>query len=431
MSEIVSIHAREILDSRGNPTLEVDVRLADGALGRAAVPSGASTGSREAVELRDGDPARFGGKGVTRAVANVNETIAPKLKGFPAEQQAEIDDRLRALDGTETKKNLGANAILGVSLAAARAAAASHRLPLYRYLGGEEATLLPVPMFNVLNGGVHADNTVDVQEFMVAPVGAPSFREALRMGAEIYQRLKQLLKEQGQTTAVGDEGGFAPNLKSNEQALELLVEAIERAGFEPGRDAVLALDPAASEFCSEGAYVFHKSDKSKRTADEMVDLYEQWIGDFPIWCIEDGLAENDWLGWQTLTQRLGKRVQLVGDDIFVTNPAIIRRGIAEGIGNAALIKLNQIGTLSETRAAMAVARAGNFGTVISHRSGETADDFIADFAAATRAGQIKTGAPCRGERLAKYNQLLRIEEELGDSARYAGAAPFGRAAKES
>jgi enolase len=430
MREIIFIHAREILDSRGNPTLEVDIGLADGTLGRAAVPSGTSIGSREAVELRDDETARFGGKGVTRAVANVNETIAPKLRGFPADQQEEIDDRLRALDGTESKKNLGANAILGVSLAAARAAAASRHLPLYRYLGGDDATLLPVPMFNVLNGGVHADNTVDVQEFMVAPVGAPSFREALRMGVEIYHRLKRLLQEQGQITAVGDDGGFAPNLKSNEHALELLVQATERAGFTPGRDAVLALDPAASEFYSDGSYFFYKSARSERTANEMVALYERWISEFPIWYIEDGLAENDWLGWQTLTHRLGDRVQLGGDDSFVSNPAIIRRGIAEGIGNAAIFKLNQIGTLSETRAAMAAARAGNFGTVISHRSGETSDDFIADFAVATRAGQIKTGAPCRGERVVKYNQLLRIEEELGAAARYAGAAPFGLAAKE-
>ena len=428
MTDIVSIHAREILDSRGNPTLEVDVRLADGTLGRAAVPSGASTGSREAVELRDGDPGRFGGKGVAHAVANVNDVISPTLRGLSAVEQPEIDGRLLALDGTETKKNLGANAILGVSLAVARAAAASKGLPLYRYLGGDEATLLPVPMFNVLNGGVHADNTVDVQEFMVAPVGAPSFREALRMGAEIYQRLKRLLHDQGYTTSVGDEGGFAPNLKSNEQALDLVVQAIAQAGFTPGTDVVLVLDPAASEFFTDGTYVFNKSDHSTRTADDMIDLYEQWISNFPIWSIEDGLAENDWIGWKTLTARLSDRVQLIGDDIFVTNPAIIRRGIAEGIGNAALIKLNQIGTVSETRDAIAAARSGGFGTVISHRSGETADDFIADFAVATSAGQIKSGAPCRGERVAKYNQLLRIEEELGASARYAGAGPFKRQA---
>jgi enolase len=427
MTEIASIHAREILDSRGNPTVEVDVQLSDGTLGRAAVPSGASTGTREAVELRDGDAQRFRGKGVTAAVANVNDKIAPTLIGLSATEQAEIDKQLRVLDGTENKQNLGANAILGVSLAVARAAATSQRLPLYRYLGGEDAKLLPVPMFNVLNGGVHADNTVDVQEFMVAPVGAGSFREALRMGAEVYQRLKRLLHERGYGTAVGDEGGFAPNLKSNEEALEVVVDAIRQAGFEPGRDAVLVLDPAASEFYREGQYVFHKSDNSFRSAEQMIALYQRWIANFPIWSIEDGLAENDWLGWQALTQRVGDRVQLIGDDIFVTNPEIIRRGIAEGIGNAALIKLNQIGTLSETLDAISVAREGKFGTVISHRSGETTDDFIADFAVATAAGQIKTGAPCRGERVAKYNQLLRVEEELGASARYAGTAPFGRA----
>jgi enolase len=426
MADVASIHAREILDSRGNPTLEVDVRLSDGIFGRASVPSGASTGSREAVELRDNDPHRYGGKGVLQAVANVNDRIAPKLKGFPAVEQGEIDDRLRAVDGTESKKNLGANAILGVSLAVARAAAASQGLPLYRYLGGEHATLLPVPMFNVLNGGVHADNTVDVQEFMVAPVGAPSFRDALRMGVEIYQCLKRLLHETGYGTSVGDEGGFAPNLKSNEEALELLVDAIKKAGCEPGIDAVLVLDPAASEMYTDGQYVFSKSDKSIRSAEQMIALYQRWTANYPIWSIEDGLAESDWVGWQALTQRLGDRIQLIGDDIFVTNPAIIRRGIAEGIGNAVLIKLNQIGTLSETRAAIAAAREANFGTVISHRSGETTDDFIADFAVATGAGQIKTGAPCRGERVAKYNQLLRIEEELGDAARYAGKTPFGR-----
>jgi enolase len=429
MSTIASIRAREILDSRGNPTVEVDVRLEDGSQGRAAVPSGASTGSREAIELRDGDASRYGGKGVRRAVTNVNDTIAAALDGAEAAEQAKIDDCLCALDGTDNKEKLGANAILGVSLAVARAAADSAGLQLYRHLGGENACLLPVPLFNILNGGAHADNSVDIQEFMIAPVGAASFREALRMGAESYHALKAALKEKGYGTAVGDEGGFAPNLKTNGEAVELILAAIERAGLRPGEDVVLALDAAASEFFSEGDYVFRKSDKSRRSAAAMIEFYEDWVRRFPIWSIEDGLAEDDWAGWKMLSERLGGRIQLVGDDIFVTNPAIVRRAVSEGIANAVLVKLNQIGTVTETLAAVAEARAGSYGTIISHRSGETPDDFIADFAVATSAGQIKTGAPCRGERVAKYNQLLRIEEELGAGARYAGRQPLKAAAR--
>ena len=425
MPAIVSIVAREILDSRGNPTIEVDVHLADGIMGRAAVPSGASTGSREAVELRDGGQ-RFGGKGVLHAVANVHDTIAPALQGSEVTEQVRIDDRLVTLDGTPEKSRLGANTLLGVSLAVARAAAAT-RQPLYRYLAGDRPLVLPVPMFNVLNGGVHADNSVDLQEFMVAPVGAATLHDAVRMGAETYQALKSVLKEHGYGTAVGDEGGFAPNLKANVEAVEVILSAIERAGLRPGVDAVLALDPASSEFYRDGEYVFGKSDQRRLSTADMVLFYFDWVRQFPIWSIEDGLAENDWAGWKLLTEQLGERVQLVGDDIFVTNPAIIRRAVQEGVGNAALIKLNQIGTVTETLAAIEAARAGGYGVVISHRSGETSDDFIADFAVATAAGQLKTGAPCRGERTAKYNQLLRIEAELGSAARYAGAAPFRRA----
>ena len=426
MSGIASVKAREILDSRGNPTVEVDVRLEDGAFGRAGVPSGASTGSREALELRDGDGKRYGGKGVSRAVANVNDVIAPAVRGAEASDQEALDGKLLAVDGTENKDRLGANAILGVSMAAARAAAASLRTPLYRYLGGAEARLLPVPMFNVLNGGVHADNSVDFQEFMIAPVGAPSFREALRWGAECYQALKATLKGKGYGTAVGDEGGFAPDLKANVEAVEVILAAIVKAGLKPGIDVVLALDPAASEFYEDGAYVLAKSDKSRKSSAEMVEFWAAWVRQYPIWLIEDGLAEQDWDGWKLLTDVLGKTIKLVGDDIFVTNPAIVRRAIEKGVANSVLIKLNQIGTVTETRQAMAVARGAGYGTVVSHRSGETADDFIADFAVATGAAQLKTGAPCRGERVAKYNQLLRIEEELGSAARYAGPRPFGR-----
>jgi enolase len=422
MAVITSLHAREILDSRGNPTVEVDVRLEDGTLGRAAVPSGASTGSREAVELRDGDPGRFAGKGVLIAIAHVNDTIAMELRGAEASDQTSIDSRLLALDGSENKGRLGANAILGVSMAVARAAAASAGVLLFESLGGETVPLLPVPMFNVLNGGAHADNSVDFQEFMIAPVGAASYREALRMGAEIYQSLRAILKEKGHGTAVGDEGGFAPNLAADVEAVELVLRGVERAGLRPGTDVVIALDPAASEFFESGEYVFRKSDGRRLSSEDMVALYESWVRQFPIWCIEDGLAENDWAGWRLLTQRLGGKVQLVGDDIFVTNPVIIRRAIAEKVANAALIKLNQIGTVTETLLAIAAARSAKYGIMISHRSGETSDDFIADLAVATAAGQIKTGAPARGERVAKYNQLLRIEEALGSEARYAGPA---------
>ena len=427
MPGISSIHAREILDSRGNPTVEVDVRLDDGSFGRAAVPSGASTGTREAVELRDGDRSRYLGRGVATAVRNVAEVIGPAVVGTDASNQRDLDARLCALDGTPNKGRLGANAILGVSLAVARAAAASSGVPLYRYLGGADATLLPVPMFNVLNGGLHADNDVDFQEFMIAPVGAASFREALRLGAETYQALRATLKARGQSTAVGDEGGFAPNLGEDVRAVEAILEAITKAGLRPGDDVAIALDPATSSLYADGAYVFRKSGGTRRTTDEMIALWESWLRQFPIWSLEDGLAEDDWAGWQRLTAAVGGSVQLVGDDILVTNPDIIRRAIADRVGNAALIKLNQIGTLSETLDAIATARGVGWGTVISHRSGETSDDFIADLAVATGAGQIKTGAPCRGERVAKYNQLTRIEEELGSAARYAGRAPFGRA----
>jgi len=424
MLTIVSLHAREILDSRGNPTVEVDVVLSDGSRARAAVPSGASTGTREAVELRDGDPKRFGGKGVRKAVVHVNETIHQALVGKPAGDQAGLDARLIELDGTPTKARLGANAILGVSLAVARAVAASTGRPLYRALGGDDARLLPVPMFNVLNGGVHADNSVDPQEFMIAPVGAPNFAEAYRMAAETYQALKSTLKKKGYGTAIGDEGGFAPSLKSNVEAVEVILQAITTAGFKPGEDIVLALDPAASEFFVDGAYVFRKSDGSRRTPAEMVSYWEDWVRQYPIASIEDGVAENDEEGWRLITERLGSRIQLVGDDNLVTNPELIRKAIRDGIANAVLIKLNQIGTLTETLAAIKESHAASYGTVISHRSGETSDDFIADLAVATGAGQIKTGAPCRGERVAKYNQLARIEEELGARARYAGLAPF-------
>jgi enolase len=426
MAEIASIIAREILDSRGNPTVEVDVLLNDGARGRAAVPSGASTGTREAIELRDGEPKRYGGKGVRRAVEHVNQQIRKAVVGRPARDQAALDQTLRDLDGTANKEKLGANAILGVSLAVARAAADSAKEPLYRYLGGSDARLLPVPLFNVLNGGVHADNSVDPQEFMIAPVGAPSFADAVRMAAETYQALKSTLKKKGYSTAVGDEGGFAPSLKSNVEAVEVILEGIVRAGFRPGEDIVLALDPAASEFFEDGHYVFKKSDGSKRTPAEMVAFWQDWVEKNPIASIEDGVAENDVEGWRLMTEKLGQRIQLVGDDNLVTNPALIREAIGNGVANAVLIKLNQIGTLTETFEAVKESQQAGYGVVISHRSGETSDDFIADFAVATAAGQIKTGAPCRGERVAKYNQLLRIEEELGHAAVYAGRKPFER-----
>ncbi len=427
MSSIASVIAREVLDSRGNPTVEVDVRLSDGSLGRAGVPSGASTGSREALELRDGDPTRFGGKGVAKAVANVRDLIAPALKGFEAADQAALDAKMIALDGTETKSKLGANAILGVSMAVARAAAASAKIPLYRYLGGADARVLPVPLLNVINGGVHADNSVDPQEFMIAPIGAPSFREAIRWGAEIYQALKSALKKKGYATGVGDEGGFAPNLKSNVEAVDVILEAIGKTGFKAGSDIVIALDPAASEFFEDGKYVFKKSDNSKRSPAEMVAFWEEWVSKYPIASIEDGLAEGDEEGWKLVTQKLGSKIQLVGDDYLVTNPALIRKAVAAGIANSVLVKLNQIGTVSETFQAIRDARAGGWTAIISHRSGETADDFISDLAVATNAGQIKTGAPARGERVAKYNQLLRIEDELGSAAIYAGKNALQRA----
>ena len=426
MAHIRNITAQEILDSRGNPTIEVEVALDDGTFGRAAVPSGASTGSREALELRDGDSARFGGKGVLRAVANVEKEIAPRLRGREPMPQVEIDRLLIDTDGTLNKERLGANAILGVSIATAKAAAAFSRLPLYRYLGGEEACTLPVPMMNVLNGGKHADNNVDFQEFMIVPLGAPTFAEALRMGAETFHTLKKVLARQGHSTSVGDEGGFAPNLKSNVEAVEVILSAIEQAGFRPGRDIALALDPAASEFFEGDRYVFAKSDKSRKSAEEMVRLYEEWVRQYPFVSLEDGVAENDDAGWRLLTQRLGKQVQLVGDDNFVTNPRIFAQGIKDGIANAILIKLNQIGTITETLETMAMARKANYATVISHRSGETEDTTIADFAVATNAGQIKTGSLCRTDRVAKYNQLLRIEKELGSKAVFPGKAVFPR-----
>lgn len=420
MAWVMSVRAREILDSRGNPTLEVDVSLDDGARGRASVPSGASTGSREAVELRDGDAKRFRGLGVTKAVRNVNETISPAFHMFDAITQEDVDRRLCELDGTKNKGQLGANAILGVSMAVAQASSASAGIPLYRYLGGFNAHLLPVPLFNVLNGGAHADNSMDFQEFMIAPVAAPSFREALRMGVETYHALRSLLKEQSYSTAVGDEGGFAPNLKSHEQALDLLLAAIEKAGLRPGNDVLLALDCAASELFKDGSYVFKKSGGGKKSTDDMIRLFASWLDNYPIWSIEDPLAEDDWTGWQAITRELGGRAQLVGDDVFVTNPDIIRRGVTDGVGNAVLIKLNQIGTVTETLSAINEAQESHYATIISHRSGETPDVFMADLAVATGAGQIKAGAPCRGERAAKYNQLLRIEDELGNRARYAG-----------
>jgi len=418
MSAIESVHARQILDSRGNPTVEVDVRLESGASGRAAVPSGASTGTREALELRDGDDA-FGGKGVTHAVANVNGEIAAAVRGRDAADQRGLDQAMIDLDGTDTKSRLGANAILGVSLANARAAAADNGEPLWYFLGGDEAHVLPVPMMNVLNGGVHADNPVDFQEFMIAPVGAASFADAARMGAEVYQQLKSTLKQQGLSAAVGDEGGFAPALHSNEAPLELLVTAIDAAGYRPGDEVAICLDPAASELFKDGRYELTGEGRSL-SSEEMVDLWESVADRYPVLLLEDGMAEQDWDGWKLLTDRIGDRVQLVGDDIFVTNPAILRQGIDRGIGNSILIKLNQIGTLSETLDTMALARDNGYRCFVSHRSGETEDTFIADFVVATGAGQIKTGAPARSERVAKYNQLLRIEEELGDRATYAG-----------
>ncbi len=426
MSQIASIFAQEILDSRGNPTIEVEVVLEDGSTGRAAIPSGSSTGSREARELRDDNPARYGGKGVLHAVRNVEHVLAPLLVGEDARYQRDIDSLMIEKDGTPYKEKLGANAILGVSIAVAKAAAASARLPLYQYLGGVSAATLPVLWMNVLNGGRHADNSVDFQEFLIVPLGAPTFSESLRFGAETFHALKQVLAERGHATSVGDEGGFAPNLKSNEEAIEVIVAAIERAGFAAGDQIAIALDPAASEFFEDGRYVLRKSDRSRKTSEEMVRLYEDWLDRYPIISIEDGVAEGDSHGWRLITEALGKKVQLVGDDNFVTNPRIFAEGIAAGIANAILIKLNQVGTITETLETMELARRANYATVISHRSGETEDTTIADFAVATGAGQMKTGSLCRSERVAKYNQLLRIEKGLGPRAIFPGKRAFPR-----
>lgn len=424
MSTITDVFAREILDSRGNPTIEVDVLLAGGSFGRASVPSGASTGTHEALELRDGDGNRYSGKGVLGAVKNVNDVIAPEIVGMDADDQVEIDRTLIKLDGTPNKGNLGANAILGVSLACARAAAFDHGLPLYEYIGGIRAKTLPVPMMNVINGGVHAPNNLDLQEFMIVPVGAASFSEALKMCAETYHSLKKVLSSHGYSTSVGDEGGFAPDLPSSESALEVLLEAVQAAGYEPGKDICLALDPAASEFFSNGRYEL-KGEKKSFSAEEMVDYYDGLVRRFPIISIEDGMAEEDWEGWKIMTDRLAGKVQIVGDDLFVTNPDRLKRGIEEGIANSILIKLNQIGTLTETLETISIARRARYSTVISHRSGETDDTFISDLSVGVEAGQIKTGAPARGERVAKYNQLLRIEENLGESAEFPGGKIYG------
>ena len=422
MSLIIDIHARQILDSRGNPTIEVDVLTENGALGRAAVPSGASTGAHEAVELRDNDKSKYMGKGVLKAVANVNDSIAKELQGIDVFEQNSIDKLMLEIDGTDNKGNLGANAILGVSLAVAKAAAQESRQPLYRYIGGVNANTLPIPMMNVLNGGAHADNKVDFQEIMVMPVGAPTFSEALRWGVETFHTLKSILHKKGYSTLVGDEGGFAPNFGSHEEAIETLLQAIEAAGYRPGEDICIALDPAASEFYNEekGLYIFKKSDKRELTPDEMVDYWVDWVKKYPIVSLEDGLAEDDWAAWKTLTEKLGKTTQLVGDDLFVTNVIRLKRGIDTGVGNSILVKVNQIGSLTETINTVSMAQNNAYTTVMSHRSGETEDSTIADLAVALNCGQIKTGSASRSDRIAKYNQLLRIEEELGDSARFIG-----------
>ncbi len=424
MSYIVSIEAREILDSRGNPTVEVEVLTEDGSVGRAAVPSGASTGAHEAAELRDEDDSRFLGKGTQKAVANVMEELAPELLGYSVLDQMDIDARMIELDGTPNKSRLGANAILGVSLATARAASETLGLHLFHYLGGPFAHTLPVPMMNVVNGGQHADNNVDIQEFMIVPVGAETFSEGLRAGAEIFAHLKKVLKSKGLSTGVGDEGGFAPSLKSNEEALELLMTAIEKAGYKPGEDIFLALDVAATEFYKDGSYVFTKSDGSVRSASDLISLYDDWSKKYPIVSIEDGVAEDDWDGWKEMTERLGSKMQLVGDDLFVTNDTRLQRGIDEGIANSILVKVNQIGTLTETMSCIEKAHRAAYTSVISHRSGETEDSFIADLAVAVNSGQIKTGSLSRSDRTAKYNQLLRIEDFLGDAAHYPGRDAF-------
>jgi enolase len=425
LTNIVKIIGREILDSRGNPTVEADVHLASGAMGRAAVPSGASTGEYEAVELRDGDKGRYLGKGTLKAVSHINGEIATALQGKDAWQQAAIDRIMIELDGTPNKARLGANAILAVSMAAARAASAAQHTPLYRYLGGAGAAILPVPMMNIINGGAHADNSVDVQEFMIAPFGATKFSQALRMGVEVFHTLKKVLHKKGYSTSVGDEGGFAPNLRSNEEAIESVLEAITQAGYKPGEQIGVCLDPAASEFYQDGKYVFKKSDKSQRTSEEMVEYWANWVRQYPaILSIEDGMSEEDWSGWKLMTGTLGKKIQLVGDDIFVTNPEIFQRGIDQGIANSILIKVNQIGTLTETLEAMNMASRANYTCVVSHRSGETEDPFIADWTVATGAGQIKTGSASRTDRIVKYNQLLRIEEQLGAAAQFLGRKAF-------
>ncbi|HEX4748917.1 MAG TPA: phosphopyruvate hydratase [Bryobacteraceae bacterium] len=424
--EIVKVVGREILDSRGNPTVEADVHLADGTMGRAAVPSGASTGAHEAVELRDGDKSRYLGKGTRKAAENINAKISPALAGMDAVNQNLIDRTMLDLDGTANKGKLGANAILAVSMAAARASAQSEMTPLYRYIGGVNARVLPVPMMNVINGGAHADSSVDLQEFMLAPVGATSFSEALRMGAETFHTLKTVLKQRNYSTAIGDEGGFAPNLKSNEEAVEVLMEAIEKAGYKAGEQIAIALDPASSEFYDQEKkrYVFKKSDKSEKTSEQMVEFWANWVSKYPIVSIEDGMAEDDWDGWKQLSERLGTQIQLVGDDLFVTSSERLQQGIEKGIGNSILVKVNQIGSLTETLDAMRLAASANYTAVVSHRSGETEDTFIADLAVATNAGQIKTGSASRTDRIAKYNQLLRIEEELGSAAIYLGKKAF-------
>lgn len=426
MPYISSIHAREVIDSRGNPTIEVEVATESGAFGRAIVPSGASTGEREALELRDGDKKRFGGKGVLKAVENVNDIIAPEIIGLPVDQQVLIDETMIKLDGTETKEKLGANAILGVSLAVARAAADFYGMPLYKYLGGPNAKMLPVPMMNVINGGSHADSSVDFQEYMIMPIGAKSLREALRMGAETFHALKKVLKDKGHVTAVGDEGGFAPNLGSNEEPLEVIVEAIKKAGYVPGKDICLAMDVAASEFYNTetGMYELKKSKGGNLTTDQMIDLLASFVEKYPVISIEDGLGERDWAGWKKLTDRLAKKIQIVGDDLFVTNPKIVKKGIQEGLANSVLIKLNQIGTLTETLDCCQEAERAGYTCVVSHRSGETEDTTIADLVVGLNAGQIKTGSMSRTDRIAKYNQLMRIEEELGETAQFKGKEVF-------
>jgi len=424
MGEIIDVSAREILDSRGNPTVEVDVILDSGAMGRAAVPSGASTGKREALELRDGNKKYYLGKGVTKAVLNVNDEIGPQIMGLESTEQGFIDRFMIEIDGTPNKAKLGANAILGVSLAVAKASAEECGLPLYRYIGGVNASQMPVPMMNILNGGAHADNNVDIQEFMVMPVKAGDIAEAVRMGAEVFHNLKSVLKSKGYNTSVGDEGGFAPSLRSNEEAIESVIEGIEKAGYRPGKDIMIALDAAASEFYDKGKYVFKKSDNSKRNSEQMIAFYEDWVKKYPIISIEDGLDEGDWAGWKMLTDALGDRVQLVGDDIFVTNTKILKKGIAQGVANSILIKLNQIGSLTETIEAIEMAKTAGYTAVISHRSGETEDTTLADLAVAVNSGQIKTGSLSRTDRVAKYNQLIRIEEELGEAAYYPGVDAF-------